>query len=422
MIHSKYRYLAACFLNERRSLDELQALQSKKLRRLVKYAYEYVPFYRDLYDRAGVHPDDIRSVADIVKLPIIDKNDLRNAQPGMWMDRRAQNKDKLVRIITSGSSGSPLEFYITRQCDHIRKAQFLRPLITNGRGLFDSLVRLTYRDEIPFKWFQKIGLLREYRISVLKSAEEKIERIIRIKPDILYGYPSMLNELAHEIRGRGIHYTPKLIFTDSELLLSSVRAFISETFQADVIDIYGTYEIDNVAYECREHRGYHIAIDHVVMEFIRNGIPAAAGNEAEIVCTVLDNFTMPFIRYNLHDIAGYSDEKCLCGRTFPLMHIINGREGDYITRGRGEKIPFTGLIIVFSEQAGNIKEYQIVQESITQLRINIVPTQQYNDPVGEKIVAKFRELFPEMNIALSVCPAIARERSGKLKVFKSFIT
>jgi phenylacetate-CoA ligase len=277
--------------NERRSLDELQALQSKKLQRLVTYAYENVPFYRNLYDTAGVHPTDIRSVEDIVKLPVIDKNDLRNAPLGMWMDKRLQNKNKLVRLTTSGSSGSPMAFYISRQCDHVRKAQFLRPLITNGRGLFDSLVRLTYRDELPFKWFQRIGLLREYRISVLKSSQEKIERITQIKPDILYGYPSMLNELAHGMRARGIQYSPKLIFSDSELLLHPVRKFISETFHADVIDIYGTYEIDNVAYECREHRGFHIAIDHVVMEFIHDGVPVAARKEGEIVCTVLDNFT-----------------------------------------------------------------------------------------------------------------------------------
>jgi phenylacetate-CoA ligase len=229
----------------------------------------------------------------------------------------------------------------------------------------------------------------------------------------------MLSLLAKKIIEENISIKkPRLIFTDSELLFPEMRENIKKAFNADVIDVYGTWETDNIGYECREHEGYHIAIDCVIMEFVKDEKPVNPNEEGEIVVTILNNFGMPFIRYNLFDVGSYNEQQCSCGRTFPLMNQINGRANDYMITEDGRKISFFA-VAHFDVMAPHVYEYKIIQEEVNLFNVYIVPSNSYNNEGRDFFVPVIKKFFPNAKININIVPAIKREISGKFRAFKS---
>jgi len=157
------------------------------------------------------------------------------------------------------------------------------------------------------------------------------------------------------------------------------------------------------------------------MEFIRNGKPVNPGETGEIVCTVLDNYTMPFIRYNLKDVGTYTEKPCSCGRSFPLMKIIDGRADDFAVYHNGEiKSPRT-FLGRFDFLAQFIFEYQIIQAEIDRFVVYIVPNHRFSEGVKKKIRENLWQEFPKAVIIIKPVSAIRRDQSGKLRAFKSLV-
>ena len=417
MVNSKYITLIRLLHNERRSLDELIHHQNIALRKLVKHAYSTIKFYKKLFDDRGLHPDDIKSINDITKIPVIDKKMLNMNSLEDLISKRYK-RENLIRVTTSGSSGMPLEFFIDHSFDQYRKAQFLRPYISNGQRLWDSSISFSYHKEPKKKWFQHFGLMVDHRVFSGTDLGVQIKAIQDIKPAVIRTYGSVLNLQSNKIIDDRISIPkPRLIFTDSEVLMPEVRGNIENTFGAPVIDIYGTWETDNIAYECKYHKGYHIAMDSVIMEFLRDGKPINPHEEGEVVVTVLNNFAQPFIRYNLKDIASYNKELCPCGRTFPLINQIKGRTNDYMITEDGNAISFFNYY--FKGLAPHVYEYQIIQEDVCLFTVFIVPGKSYNDQAGKIFIPVMKKFFPNAIIDIKLVPVIEREQSGKFKAFKS---
>ena len=153
------------------------------------------------------------------------------------------------------------------------------------------------------------------------------------------------------------------------------------------------------------------------MEFLKNGKPVNPNEEGEIVVTVLNNFSMPFIRYNLNDISSYSRDQCPCRRTFPLINQIKGRTNDYMITEDGIKISFFNYY--FKGLAPHVYEYQIIQEEVNSFTVFIVPGKSYSGE-GEKIfMPVMKGFFPYAKIDLRIVQTIEREESGKFMAFKS---
>ena len=418
MINSKYINIIGLLHNEKRSLDELIHLQYVKLKRIVNHAYNTVQFYKELYDNCKFRPDEIQSIEDITKIPVINKQLLAQNSYDTLISNKYSIK-KLLPVKTSGSNGFPYMFYIDHQYDQFRKAQFLRPYITNGKRPFDHSVSFSVTKSTTSKWFHRFGLLPESRIFTGEEINRQIEMLINLKPDIIQGYGSVLNLLSVKIIENNISIKkPRLLFTDSELLMPDMRVNIEKAFGTKVIDVYGTFETDNIAYECSKHEGYHTAIDSVIMEFLRDNKPVKTGEEGEIVVTILNNFAMPFIRYNLNDIGSHINKSCSCGRTFPLMNQIKGRSSDYMLAKDGRKFSVFNLGR-FASLAPNVYEYQIIQEDYNVFTVLIVPAETYNNE-GELIIKpSIQKLFPDALIKMELVSSIKREPSRKFKAFKS---
>ena len=418
MVASKYLTLINLLRNERRSADELIHHQTIKLKELVNHAYSTVPFYKKNFDDCGLHPSDIGSIEDIRKIPVIDKDLLKQNSYNNLISKKYKIED-LFPVKTAGSNGTPYLFYVDPSFDMFRKAQFLRPYLTNGKRLLDTTVSFSVNKSAKKKWFQKLGFMPETKIFSGADISSQLNTIQKQKPDIIQGYGSVLNLLAFKILNENIPISkPRLIFTDSELLMPDMRENIEKAFSSKVIDIYGTFETDNIAYECHHHNGYHIALDSVIMELINDNNPVKPGEEGEIVVTVLNNYAMPFIRYNLHDVGSLINTPCTCGRTFPLMSQLKGRTSDYLFTEDGKKLSIFSLGR-FASLAPNVCEYQIIQESLNLFTLLIVPNKSYNNEGEKFIAAAIKEFFPNAEINIHLITSIPREPSGKFKAFKS---
>jgi phenylacetate-CoA ligase len=418
---AKYSSLFSLLGNERRSREELERLQRRKLSRIVHDAYRHVPFYRDIFDSRGLKPGDITTVEDLQKLPVVDKRDYQRAGQAQLLSSRFRDKAKHLELIsTSGSTGAPLSFLVDAHCASIRKAQFLRPYLTNGRTVADRVLRFSQDAARKPTWLQRLGLMREWRVLSSATLGEQVQALIDLRPTVLQSFPSCLVSIASFILDRKIAiHPPRLVFSDSELLTAQHRRIIEAGFRSPVLDVFGTYETDNIAYECDHHRGYHIAIDCVVMEFVKNDRRVKPGEEGEIVCTVLDNLAMPFIRYNLHDIGIYTDEPCTCKRTFPVMQMIAGRSVDLVMLPDGQTQSPASFLVRFDPLAALVHEFQVIQRQLDHFEVLIVPSGQLEEVKMDHVRSLIRHDFPGVGVDVTVVERIPREPSGKVRPFVS---
>ena len=409
--------------NERRNMRDLQNALDAKLRRLVRYASTHVPFYRDLFEAHGVRPDAICRVEDIERLPVIDKAQLQTQRASDLISDDYRSFDDLIVIRTSGSSGTPLELFIDKDYEAIRKAQSLRPYLTNGRRITDRALCFTGHPDLQKKYFEYFGLLRETRVD--SSADHATQRraFEQAQAQVIQGYPSALVSLATDICDESSSIAkPRIVFTDSELLTLDKRRFIEQAFGAPVIDVFGSWETGNIAYECDRQSGYHIAADCVVLEVVGDdGTVVEHGEEGELVCTVLDNLAMPLIRYNLHDIARRTTRVCTCGRQFPLLDVIAGRRDDLVRLADGRTASSQGFLTVFSFLAGAVREFQITQEAVNRFRIVLVPGSRFEDAHIERIRSAVGSRYPAAAVEVRIADRIDREASGKLRAFRSLV-
>lgn len=406
--------------NERRPLDALERERDAALRRLVARACENVRFYRRLFDQAGVKPADIRTARDLAKLPVIDKRILR-AQPIEDLLRAGERVERLTRLSTSGSSGAPFDVYLDDRASTLRKAQSLRPYLTNGRRLRDRALLLTGHPEREPKWFERLGVLREQRLDCNLPLDQQLAAINASRPEVIQGYPSALAALAgFACEERRALHRPRLLFTDSELLTAQDRQSIEDAMGVRAIDVYGTWETGNIAHECERREGHHVAIDCVVLEILAgDGNPARAGEEGRLVCTMLDNDAMPLIRYDLGDIAAWSAAPCACGRSFPLLQVIAGRANDQLRLADGQAVSPEGLLARFGAMSAWIREYQIVQDAPERFRMIVVPGAQFDDVARGRIRAIFEAWRPSVEVTIETVDSIPREASGKRRTFRS---
>ena len=400
----------------------MQAYQNKKLIDLIAYSYANVPFYRELYKKKGIKPDDIITPQDLAKLPIVDKNDFHRHAPQHRLSTQFQELENLIPINTSGSSGLALQFFIDHRYDQYRKAQNIRPYITNGCTVRDRMLKYINTTIPEKKLYEKLGLFKQRYVFSDSDISAQYKALAEWRPTIIQGFGSCIGLLASRIQeSKSPKFSPRMIFTDSELLHPALRRHIEEVFESKVLDVYGTMETENIAYECSAHTGYHIAIDSVVLEIVKDGKQTDPGEEGEIVCTVLDNYTMPFIRYNLHDTGSLSDGLCPCGRSFPLMNIVEGRSDDFAFYESGARKSPRTFLGFFDAFAGSIQEFQIIQEEVNAFSVYVVPKRHANKVIDASIIAILQREFPLARVEVKHVDEIKREKSGKFRAFRCLV-
>jgi phenylacetate-CoA ligase len=412
----------------------LITLQNKRLRKIVKHAYDSVPLYHKKFDEAGVKPEQIQTIQDLSKLPCITKNEIRQNVN----DAVSTNYDvnSLRVLLTTGSTGQPLKVFITKEEDGYRKAKHLRANYNCGHKPFDRWLTVTSPSHFSeVSGIQKtINFYSPKFVSVFWDTKDQLSAIESFKPVVLDGYSSSLAILAREAKIIGTLKTnPKIIFGGAELCDEASRKTIEETFKAPLYDQYATIEFERMAWQCSAREGYHIDADSIILQFIdSHGEEVSPGESGQIICTSLFNYAMPFIKYVVGDYGVYSDEKCSCGITLPLMSKIEGRSDAFLFLPDGRTLSPRTMTITMARFPLNkyIEQFRVVQTRKDNLEIQLKledsPAARVlieNGNMRKEIIDHFRSMLgienDEVTFEIHFVNDIPLSKNGKLQIVES---
>jgi phenylacetate-CoA ligase len=200
------------------------------------------------------------------------------------------------------------------------------------------------------------------------------EKLVLWQPSVLVAYVSSATMLARLVRTKGIEgIRPAAIQTSAEVLTDDARELLESTFRCPVFDRYGCREVGNIAHECDAHQGLHILGENNLVELLDlNGFNVEPNQPGRIIVTNLNNYAMPFIRYEVGDMGVASQKACTCGRSLPLMDSIVGRTSDVITSPSGRLLHGEFFTHLFYKLDG-IHQFRVVQETRRNLHVQIVP-------------------------------------------------
>ena len=266
-------------------------------------------------------------------------------------------------------------------------------------------------------------LLPAFEMSARK-VDEYIEVIRRLRPRMLFGYPSAFAHIARHARERGIRLDGlgiRVAFVTSERLYADQRELIQAVFGCPVANGYGGRDAGFIAHECPQG-GMHITAEDIIVETVTpTGEPTPPGTAGEVVVTHLASGDFPFIRYRTGDVAVLGNRTCTCGRGLPLLEEIQGRTTDFIVAHDGTVMHGLALIYVVRDLAG-VRAFKIVQESLELTRVLLETDADFAPAVVDEIIAAFRQrLGSQVEIRVERVERIPPERSGKYRYVVSHV-
>lgn len=327
---------------ETMSREDLEALQLERLQALVKRVYQKIPFYKESFDKAGVNPEDIKSLADLTKLPFTVKQDMRDAYPfGLF----AVPRKDVVRVhCSSGTTGTATVVGYTQKDLENWGDCFARALYGAGCGP-DSTLQIAYGYGLFTGGLGAHNGGERAGCTVLPMSTGNTKRQVRLMKDFdvdclccTPSYALNIAEVAQE-EGYDVHEFPiHAGILGAEPCSEATRAEIEQKMGIQVYDIYGLSEVmgPGVACECEKQHGLHVCEDQFIIEILdpKTLQPVPDGEWGEVVFTTLCKECSPLVRYRTRDISRILVGECECGRTFRRMDRIAGRTDDMmILRG-----------------------------------------------------------------------------------------
>jgi len=394
-------------------VEKIKELQSERLVKQVKNVYDNVKYYRDMMDKKGVKPEDIKSVDDLHKLPFITKADLREAYPYGLM---ARPLSECVRIqSTSGTTGKRVVAFYTQHDIDLWEDCCARAITAVG-GTKDDVCQVCY----GYGLFtggpglnggsHKVGCLTLPMSS--GNTERQIQFMVDLQSTIICCTPSYAAYIGETLKEMG--YTKddislKAGIFGAEAWTEEMRRDIEKTLGIKAYDIYGLTELSGpgVAFECAAQSGMHINEDHFIAEIIDpdTGEVLPEGSKGELVLTSVDKEAFPLLRYRTRDICVLSREKCSCGRTFVKMTKPMGRSDDMLII-RGVNVFPSQIETVLLEQ-GYSSNYRIEvdrENNTDTLDVYVeLSSDNFSDTVKE-IAQKEKQLASAVKTMLGINP------------------
>lgn len=406
------------------SRSELAQLQNERTRAVVRHAFQFVPYYRELLNRNGWTLSQFESASDIAKLPLLTKKEIA-ANPKAFVSERPFTWR--FRASTSGTSGTPLRLYQDIRAI-VREHAFLHRHL-EWAGFRSGERRAWLRGDLivpvdqqlpPFARENRVAnmlMLSSYHLS-FDHAEWYLRALSSFDPVVIQAYPSSLGFLAAYLEARDKDYegrSLRAIITSSESLSSDQRAVIERRFGCAVYDHYGSTERVILGGTC-EKGALHIESDYGLTEWI-----STEEGDYELVGTGFNNRVMPLIRYRTGDRVVPSDigSGCACGRSMPVISRIAGRMDDYVVMEEGRQI---GRLDHVFKGVKFVAEAQIVQREVGAVEILVVPSISGNQMSGElqKLLKNAHErLGADARIDVRLVNQIPRTANGKLKLVVS---
>ena len=405
------------------SPDEQERAAMARLRPLLQHAFSNVPYYAGVAREIGLQADEFICYDDLTKLPILTKAIIR--EHGARLTAQSAPSSAIKANYTGGSTGEPTTFYQDAgyrswaQADKVRCYErcnyvYGQPLIFLWGSDYDS----SAHKSVPQRLVDRLGrnliwlntfdlseqLMREYSAVIAAHA-----------PVLIVGYVASLTMYARFLKSAGLPAPrPRGIQASAEVLTSADRELLREVFGCEAFDRYGCREVGLVAHECDAHRGLHLSPLCNLCEVVdAQGVAVQPGQAGRVIATNLHNYAMPFIRYDLGDLAVVAPEPCTCGRTTPLLRNIVGRTSDVIVCPGGRLLHgefFTHLFYGRDE----VRQFQVIQESLT-IRLVVA-----DGADTEALCARLTEIIhehgdPALDVRFELLDRIDTSASGKYR-------
>tara|TARA_Y100001958_G_C21248715_1_gene581894 strand:- start:13524 stop:14873 length:1350 start_codon:yes stop_codon:yes gene_type:complete len=422
-----YKFLQSSQYWDKKLIEEYQL---KKLKRLVKYAGENVPYYFDLFKAHNVNFKEIKSLNDIQKIPVLTKDIMR--EQGDNLLSIEQSKFKIKRGKTGGTTGAPVKVFKDEYNRSFTWGSYYRWFDWMGVNYYDKIVTFWGARTVLSSSFKNklITNLQQYLqndiyFSSFELTESKLEEIVNVmlrnKPVLIKGYLSALIDLANFLVKKNLKLDSlKAISSTTETLLPHNRKYLEQVFGVPIFDQYGCGEVSAISYECSEHNGLHINQEHVICEILDSKGQSLTNQSGRIVATDLDNFVMPLIRFDTGDLGIISDKKCVCGVNQPLMTSIEGRAIDTIILNNGAKVHgvfFTDILFELNILSIKLQRFQIYQNIPGEIEFRIEKGSKLNEEEEKKLKKAMLRFLNKVDlIRMEKLPV---SKSGKFKYILS---
>ncbi len=400
--------------------ERLRDFQWQELQRLLKHAFEAVPYYRQKYATAGVSLRDVRNWDDFRNLPALTRQEVNTYRQELCS---TSYSGRLLPEATGGSTGVPTRFFITIESYDWRSAASQRASAWSGSLLGERTLYLwggpirpqtawQLNKERLYHWVRRELLISTFR-QTDQFWEQTWRRAAAFRPRFVVGYVSSLESFVRygQLHGMGL---PKVraILAIAEPVYDSHRQLVRETLNVPLFSNYGSREFMSIAAECDVHQGLHVNAENILLE-TKN--PANEGS-SEFLITDLHNYGMPFIRYEIGDIGALDSKPCPCGRGLPKIRSIEGRTLD-VLRGKDDRVVPGEFFPHLLKEITEISEFRVEQTSLDQILLSVV----LNGPMSEESHALLKSQVVKVfgdstRLEIQQVPSIPLRESGKRRV------
>jgi phenylacetate-CoA ligase len=397
------------------SAKQWREWRENRLSFVLNRAASQVPFYREQWARRRRNGDK-SSWETLENWEILEKQTLREHAAEFVADDC--RREKMYHDHTSGTTGTSLNLWSTAESVKLWYALFE----ARSRRWYDvtrrdrwailggQLIVPVANRKPPF-WVWNAGLNQLYLSSYHLAPDlikNYLDAIAKYRVTYILGYSSALYTLAQEVlRKKRKDIQLKVAITNAEPLFDYQRKTISEAFNCPVRETYGMAEIVAAASDCERGR-LHQWLDVGVIE----KISTAQNAPQDFICTGLINADMPLVRYRVGDCGSFSDEKCECGRSLPLIAKIEGRSDDVLWTADGRRV---GRLDPVFKNDLPIKEAQIIQKSLKKIVVRLVPADDFNPKAAKNLSERIRERMGDVEITLETVTEIPRTERGKFR-------
>jgi len=373
-----YRFLRNAQWNP---IEKNREIQSELLFNIVDYAANNIPYYQKIVERNGIAYSKATIYDDLRKFPILTKVIIRREFGNLYKPRSSN----WYYEATGGSTGEFVK--LVQDYDYKMKMMLVKrwqkewagvhvgeteiKLWASERDLLQG--SLHWRNRLD-NYFRNVTLLNAYKLDRARMMKY-VDIINRKRPKLILAFVQSIYELARFIEENEIAvHTPNAIMTSAGVLYPQFREKIESVFKCKIFDRYGSREVGDVSCECDRHDGHHVSMFNAHVEILgKDMMPCGEEETGEIYVTLLTNFTMPLIRYQMGDVATYTEHRCSCGRGLPLIKNIVGRT-NCILRTRKSVLDSVSIMSVFCghPKLDSIVKFQVIQKKADLISVKVV--------------------------------------------------
>lgn len=419
------RHRAAYQKREQFTETQWRTWQQQRLTEVLSVASQHVPYYRATWTNAE---KQAAAEGQLAALPLLSKDPIRE-NPDAFV-REDVSTHRPLRLHTSGSTGTPVVAIFT--VDELRASRAVREVRSAGwAGVSFREPRATFSGRIVVPQANSAGPYWRYNLIERQvyfsafhlgpaTAADYVAALHKHRPTWMTGYAVSYHLLAKYILEQDLEVPPlKAVITTSEKVTSEMRSVMEAAYHCRVYEEYGTVENVHFASECKAGR-LHVSPDVGVVELLHpDGSACSVGEVGEVIVTSLSRMHQPFIRYRVGDLAAWDTEPCPCGCSMPVLKEIVGRMEDVITGPDGRQlVRFHGIFV----DQPHVHEGQVIQETLSQFKVKIVPTSGFGVPDIMDIQHRMKQrLGDQIEVQVECVNQIPRNKSGKYRAVVSLL-